>query len=191
MELIGIVKHVQIQRSPLKIGSPRVYSTAPIKLVDALRLTPRGGIGLMDDGTEIIDVHHVDHRESRNRGNANGISVNFTGHYDQMRARFGSHLVDGCAGESILVESSRIWTLAELGERLAVEHRHNGAIIFLDDLLDAPPCIEFSRFASSEQAPEIIKTTLQFLDNGMRGFYATVNSHAGSVVRAGDKLYIP
>lgn len=191
MQRIGIVRHVQIQRSPLKTGSPRIYSTTPIKRVDGLRLTPRGVMGLMDDGAEIMDVHHVDHRQSRNRGNANGISINFTGHYAQMRARFGPHLVDGCAGENILIECERIWTLAELGGRLALEHADNGAITYLVDILDAPPCVEFSRFASNAQSPETIKAALQFLDHGMRGFYVTANNSTGLIVRPGDKLYIP
>jgi hypothetical protein len=99
MQLIGVIKQVQIQRDNLKLGQPpdRTYHTAPLLVVDALRLTDRGVLGQTDDGGSIIDVHHMDHPGSRNRDNANGISFNITGHYAHMRTHFGNHMLDGAA----------------------------------------------------------------------------------------------
>jgi len=72
MRYVGTIKQVQIQRSPLKTGdsASRVYHPAPLLVVDALRLTSFGAYGLNGDGAEIMDVHHVNHRQSRNNGNA-------------------------------------------------------------------------------------------------------------------------
>ena len=57
----------------------------------------------------------------------------------------------------------------------------------------ATPCIEFSQFAINAQMPpsnELIKETLQFLNDGMRGFYATLpEMEELTVVQAGDILF--
>ena len=194
MREIGIVKQVQIQRSSLKIGERpyRVYSPDPLLVVEAIRVDPAGVIGLTSDGGEIIDVHNSHHPQTRNSG-VNAVSVGFTGHYHAMRTEYGAHLVDACAGENILVETDGIIKLAHLGKRLAFQNPHTDKICYLDDVIVAAPCVEFSHYArqSNLQAnplpPDLVKTTLQFLDDGMRGFYAGVRSPI--TIQAGDKVF--
>jgi MOSC domain-containing protein len=192
MHAIGLIKQVQVQRSSLKAGERpyRYYDPAQLLLVDGLLLSPRGVIGLTHDGEQIVDVHNADHPMSKNQKGVNGISIGFTSHYRAMRERFGPHLTDGCAGENILIETDDTFALGDLGERLAIQ-TGAGALVFLTSLLVAAPCVEFSRFAAGqgERLPaEALKATLQFLDDGRRGFYASLASEA--IVRAGDRLLV-
>ena len=145
MRVIGVIKQVQIQRASLKAGvRPHAYyDPAPLLTVGAALLTPGGVVGVADGGERIVDVHHGAHPASKSRQGSNGISIGFTGHYQAMRERFGAHVTDGIAGENILVESDGVWTLAELGQRLAIETAQ-GALIPLVDALVAAPCVEFS-----------------------------------------------
>jgi hypothetical protein len=195
MTVIGSIKQMQIQRASLKAGAKpyRYYDPAPLLAVDQALLTSGGVIGIADTGEQIVDVHHSDHPASKSRQCSNGISLGFTGHYQDMRERFGTHLADGSAGENILVESDRVWTLAELGSQLAIETAA-GALVRLSDLLVAAPCVEFSQFAAgqAERLPaEALKETLQFLDDGMRGFYARLQQGAeDALVRVGDRLVL-
>lgn len=190
MKKIGTIKRVQVQQASLKVGEKpnQRYDPAPLLVVDALHLAPAGVTGLMIDGSQIIDVHHTAHPGSRNRG-GNGVSIGFTSHYEAMRGEFGTHLVDGIAGENILVESDRRWRLDELGARLAFENRATGVLIYLDALMPAPPCVPFSQFALQAAAGgEAIKAALQFLHEGTRGFYAT--AHQPSSIQPGDFVYL-
>jgi MOSC domain len=142
---------------------------------------------VLADGTEIIDVHNVSHPQSRN-GGANGISVGFTAHYAAMRAHFGAHLSDGIAGENILVETASTIKLSDLGKRLVFQNQA-GTFVYLDNLLVAPPCEPFSRFALRQSPPveaATMKATLQFLDDGTRGFYAVPLS---GTIQSGDKVF--
>jgi hypothetical protein len=192
---IGRIKHVQVQRASLKAGERpyRYYDPTPLLAVDGLRLLPGGVVGLGAGGEQLIDVHNTEHPASKNQRGLNGISIGFTSHYQAMRERCGAHLTDGIAGENILVESDRAFTLADLGQRLAIQTAA-GALLYLEALIVAAPCIEFSQFASGlgeRLPPEALKTTLQFLDSGRRGFYATLaGAPADVVVRAGDRVYV-
>ena len=100
--------------------------------------------------------------------------------------------MDGCAGENILVEADDIITLADLGKQLAIQTQKPGELIYLTRLKVAAPCVEFSLFAASHgmalPAPQL-KETLQFLDGGKRGFYATVAGQSDEMlVQAGDRV---
>lgn len=193
MRLLGTITRLQIQRDNLKTGTApdRVFTTTPLLVVDALKLTPRGVFGQMMDGAEIIDVHHMDHPHSRNRGNENGISFNFTAHYDQIIKRFGKHISIGDAGENILIETTRSIEESDLGVRLAIKDPHSDRIIHLDGMRPAEPCVEFSYYVLNERAKgNIIKETLQFLDNGTRGFYATyTEKQKDPIIHVGDKVF--
>jgi hypothetical protein len=195
MNEIGIIKLIQVQRSSLKAGERpyRYYDPAPLLTVEGLRLSPDGVVGVAADGEGVIDVHNAGHPASKNQRGLNGISVGFTSHYQAMRERFGSHLTDGCAGENILVEADRTFSLGDLGDQLAIETA-GGAIVYLASLLVAAPCVEFSQFAAGQGErlpPEALKATLQFLDAGTRGFYARpVGDSANAVVRAGDRVFV-
>jgi hypothetical protein len=55
----------------------------------------------------------------------------------------------------------------------------------------ADPCVEFSQFALCEQiGGSVMRETLQFLGDGVRGFYATLSpDKALAMIRAGDRIY--
>src|SRR4051812_40755371 len=117
MQEIGLIKLVQLQRSSLKQGQrpQRYYDPAPLLVVDRLLLAPPGISAVSVNGEPIIDIHHADHPETKNSQGKNGISFGFTSHYRAMRECYGAHLPDGCAGENILIESDRVWSLDKLG----------------------------------------------------------------------------
>jgi hypothetical protein len=194
MREIGRVKLIQVQRSPLKVGERpyRYYDPAPLLMVEELLLSAGGTIGLTTHGERVVDVHHAEHPRSKNQQGLNGISIGFTSHYRAMRERFGPHLTDGCAGENILIESDQAFALSDLGDLLAIQTA-DGALVELVHILVAAPCVEFSRFATgqAERLPaEALKVALQFLDQGMRGFYAgLLAGSTEAIVRAGDRVF--
>src|SRR5437868_14763745 len=102
MREIGLIKHVQLQRSSLKQGQrPQCYyDPAPLLVVERLRLAAGGVSAVSVNGEPIIDVHHAGHPETKNRLGTNSISIGFTSHYRAMRDRYGAHLADGCAVEN-------------------------------------------------------------------------------------------
>ena len=54
----------------------------------------------------------------------------------------------------------------------------------------APPCVEFSGYASRSREPEVIKGTLQFLGDGLRGFYCTLSNSAPVTIYVGDLVLV-
>ncbi len=192
MHFIGRVKQVQIQRSSLKVGErpQQCYDPSPLLVVSRLLLTKRGPIGITSDGERIIDVHHADHPASRYRGE-NGISLGFTTHYQSMRTRFGPHLQDGIAGESILIEDDgREFRLDELAEGVAIKVASD-QLVLLAEIEVAAPCTPFSQFAAGDTlSKQGLKETLQFLHYGRRGFYATLaHKQQEAEVQAGYSVY--
>ena len=188
MELIGTVVRLQVQRSRLKPGprSTRVYDPTPLLEVPELELEPRGVVGLVD-GQRVQDVHHADHPDSRSRG-LNGLSLLPRAHYSRLRARFGDHLVDGVAGESLLLETAGPWTLADLTGDLVLETA-DGGLLGLADPAVAAPCVEFTRFCLRRKpgrVDEELTAALGELDSGARGFYLTATGTGR--VRAGASL---
>ena len=175
MELIGTVVRLQVQRSRLKPGpkATRVFDPSPLREVDALELGPSGVTGHVD-GEVLLDVHHADHPDTRFRG-VNGLSLLPRAHYDLLRSRFGEHLVDGVAGESLLLDTDGPWGLDALDGPLVLETA--GGRLELVDGQPAPPCVEFSRFCLGRGPggpdDEELVAALDALDRGLRGFYAT------------------
>ncbi|MFL5448360.1 MAG: hypothetical protein ACJ8AX_07420 [Gemmatimonadales bacterium] len=193
MRLIGTIVRLQVQESSLKVGDkPRRYDPAPIRSVPAMRVSPAGVVGLAENGESILDVHHHDHPASKNRGGENGISLGFTGHYREMRQRFGQHLTDGIAGENILIESDRQFVVEELAAGVVVEG-NGGRQLELRPVIVAAPCVEFSRYAlkfPDGTRPDVTVTeALRFLDAGMRGFYATYEGEP-AVVEIGARVFL-
>ena len=183
MELIGTVVRLQVQRSRLKPGprSTRVYDPAPLLEVPELEVEPRGVVGLVD-GRRVQDVHHADHPDSRHRG-LNGLSLLPRAHYSQLRARFGDHLADGVAGESLLLETEGPWTLTDLRGDLVLETVEGGLLALADPAV-AAPCVEFTRFCLGRQPGRVddeVAGALAELDDGARGFYLTATG-TGRVV---------
>ena len=195
MRDIGRITLLQIQRSSLTMGKrlETYYDPTPLLAVKSLRLTPQGVFGRNDDGTEIIDLHHIEHPDSHNSRGVNGVSFGFTSHYASMREAYGDHLVDGSAGENILIEADEVLQLQDLGGRLAIQLQKTGIFVYLTALKVATPCIEFSQYAANHGKPlpaDKLKAALQFLDKGRRGFYATVeDSPEEMVVQIGDRVF--
>lgn len=192
MELIGTVTRLQIQESSLKVGNPRRYDPSPLRAVSSLRITTPGVAAFNSDGNLIVDVHHRDHHSSKNRSGENGISFGFTTHYHAMRDRFGPHLVDGIAAENILIENKRDFTEADLSRGVVIAGE-GGRRLSLNQVIVAAPCVEFTRFAlrfADDARPNTSVTrALQFLHNGMRGFYATYDDQP-SDIRIGDRVFL-
>jgi hypothetical protein len=178
VEFIGTVVRLQVQTASLKVdGKPRRYDPAPLRVFPAVRVTPAGVLGVAEDGDTVVDVHHADHPLSKNRAGTNGISLGFTAHYAAMRARFGDHLGDGIAGENVLIESPRRFEEDDLARGVVIVGS-DGARLTLRPVVVAAPCVEFARFAArfpdDARSDATITAALQFLDGGMRGFYAAM-----------------
>jgi len=173
MHLIGTIVRLQIQRSPLKTGEKpnRVYDPAPLLTVDRLAVSSDGTLGLDGERGWIVDVHHRAHPDTRNSDGRHGISIGFTSHYDAMRRRFGERIDAGCAGENIIVETPRRYALEDLQSGLVVLGPDGGEILRLTTLDVAHPCRPFTGWALGRRVDsEVLKSHLQFLDGGMRGF---------------------
>lgn len=189
MRLLGTIVRLQYQCDHLKFEGPhgRRFSPANIVPVEELTFTPHGVMA----GSALeprYDAHHTHHPRSRNRGD-NGVSIGFTGHYVAMRERLGERLVEGIAGENILIEREDIFTEADLAGGLVVE-TIDGPIGIVA-IKVAAPCVEFSRYAidfPDEAKPDrSVTETVQFLHQGMRGFYATMEATA--TIRVGGRVY--
>lgn len=194
MQRIGTIKFVQIQQESLKEHLPdgsRAYNPLPLLRLNRIKLTVDGVIGITDSGDEIIDVHNTRHPNSRYRGD-NPISMGFTSHYDKMRDELGDHLTDGIAGESIIVDCDTIYTPDVLNHQIVIKDETQGSMIYLNEVIPAPPCEPFSRFARARQlSPPETKATLQFLSHGTRGFYMKLEgSPDNTLIQTGDSVYL-
>ncbi len=191
---IGRIVRLQVQTAHLKRGEQprRWYDPTPIVATRSLRLDDGGVTGIDEDATLHHDVHHRDHPIARHRGD-NGVSVGFTGHYAAMRDRFEDHLHDGIAGENILIEADSVFTPESLGGTLLVETASGMARI--EQVIVATPCVEFTKFClrwpRDAKPDRTVTDALRFLDNGLRGFYATFDatSSATTEIRIGDMVY--
>ncbi len=196
MREIGRIKQVQVQRSSLKVKSSKFkyYDPTPLLVVESIEVTPNGVFGITTNRERVIDVHHRNHPMTHNRHRTNGVSLGFTSHYKTIRTQFGEHLVDGCAGENILIETDAIITLSDLGNRLAIQSEETGQFVYLTKFKVATPCVEFSQYAANHGLPLAaapLKATLQFLHHGRRGFYAAAEGKETPVlVKAGDRVFV-
>ena len=189
MEILGTVARLQVQRSRLKPGprGARTYDPAPLLAVTALEIGPRGAVGLTDAG-RVVDVHHADHPDTRNAALRNGLSLLPRAHYDRLRARYGPHLADGVAGESLLLDTAGPWRIEDLTGELLLETDEGS--VTLNQVVVAEPCVEFTRWvlglpAAAGTPPEVL-AGLADLGAGARGFYAVVTG--SGTVRAGARL---
>lgn len=194
---IGKIIRLQIQVKGLKVGEKpyRTYDTKSILSAPQLEVTAKGAQAIMPNGYTTIDVHHADHPDSKSMGD-NAISIGFTANYRSMRDRFGNHMWDGCAGENILIETDRSISLDVLARGLAFQLGSSDDYLWLGKIKVALPCVEFSRYSAkmphAERDTATIKETLQFLDNGMRGYYSIpTNGDKVLIVSVGDRVYLP
>ena len=191
MQRIGDIEFVQIQRESLKVADDgrHDYDPAALLKVAKIEVTTQGVMGITAADERLIDVHHTDHPRSRNRAD-NFLSIGFTSHYGAMRDKLRDDLIDGVAGENIIVRCEDIITSEMTGNTLMIETQ-TGQQIKLVDVIPAPPCEPFSRFATGRNALSAheMKTTLQFLSDGTRGFYMRLQDNTPVVIQAGDVLY--
>nr|AKQ04658.1 hypothetical protein [uncultured Gemmatimonadetes bacterium Rifle_16ft_4_minimus_7] len=188
--IIGPIVQLQIHLGPLKVGEKgaKRYVTDPITVLERLRVSPDGVVGL-HGGEEVLDAHHRAHTLRKNEDGMHGVSVGFTSHYRAMQQRFGEHMRVGCAGENLIVEASRRVEPAEVGAGFVIldsAGREKGRLV---DLVVAHPCKPFTGFAHRDEAvpPGVFQESLQFLDGGTRGFYCTWAGQP-AVLRLGDRL---
>lgn len=194
MQLLGPIVKLQVQRSSLKVAAPlgKRYDPSPLAPVTTLRLMADGVVGVgSPDEPSVVDVHHRDHPATKNLRGINGVSVGFTSHYAAMRDRFGACLVDGIAGENILVRTDERVDEASLAQGLVIETQ-SGQRLQLHAVRVAEPCLEFTRFALGytevDRTDGPVTEGLRFLRAGTRGFYASFAGPAG-LVRPGDHVF--
>lgn len=198
---LGTVSLVQLQPRGLIIDvsgpSPfrSFYDASRRVEVDRLEITPRGIEATLPTGERVLDIHHLDHPDKA-YGDDDLVCVGFSAHYAAMRAAFGNHLVDGVAGENVLIDySEEVWP-EDLGRALAIENQDTGEVATLEMASFAAPCVEFSRFCAQRQHDEIpahkLGEILRFLGNGRRGFLLVLDdAHDVVTVRPGDKVFLP
>ena len=190
---LGRIARLQIQlKSPISGERPnRVYDPSPesVIAVEEMTLTPLGALVRLPDGVTMLDIHHAHHPSTKNDDNTNALSVNFTSHYDLMRAEFGGHLWDGSAGENILVETLSRVQLESLANGLAIQPR-GGEPVWLCQVLMAHPCRPFSGFVMGG-TEATVKSALQFLDHGMRGYYCALAQEQPVTIAVGDTVLVP
>jgi hypothetical protein len=192
---LGKIKLVQLQPSGLIIETPSGYFYDASRRVEVnqLWITAKGIEATTPGGKQLFDIHHLDHPDKA-YDDDDLICIGFTSHYDAMRAYFGDHMVDGIAGENIIIEyDQEVWE-ADLGKQIAIENAETGQMTIMDLVSFAAPCDEFSHFAALSQherlpAPEL-KATLQFLNKGRRGFLLVMQEgQAAATVRPGDQVF--
>ena len=191
MRTIGTITRLQIQRGSLKRGEKptRVYDPSPLLSVPALNVTPDGALGSSPDGGWLVDVHHRDHPQTKNEDGLHGISLGFTSHYSEMRKHFGDKITIGCAGENIIATAEQRFGYEDLANGVVILSPEGQERVRLKILQVAHPCRPFTGWALGKQVePEELKKHLQFLDDGMRGFYC-VGEGIGTVA-IGDQVAV-
>ena len=191
MRFLGEITRLQIQRSSLTIGSgpTRYFDPAALLVVEEMFLTPGGACAPAPGGGCLVDVHNAAHPFTRSRGE-NTLCFGFSFHYDALRARFGESFTFGCAAENIIIDgpTPRI-TPADVAAGLVIETSDGPAT--LAKVIAAPPCMPFANFALRDPAAstDAIKSALQFMDQGMRGFYCNFAGPKTVTIRVGAKVY--
>ncbi len=196
---VGQVKIVQLQPNGLFIDDEKTatgYFYDPSRLVEVqqLTITPLGIETITPDGERVLDIHHISHPD-KEYDDDDLVSIGFTSHYVRMRENFGEHLIDGIAGENIIVAfDEEIW-LNDLGGKIGLKNQDTGTITTFQMQSQADPCREFSSFALGSQYEKhpaaTLKKALQFLGNGRRGFLFVMDEgQEPANVRVGDKLLV-
>jgi len=196
MRELGKIKLVQLQPSGLIIKTPlgKFYDASRRLEVERLLITPQGIEATTSDGQQVLDIHHMNHPEKA-YGDDDLISIGFTSHYKAMRAQFGEHMIDGIAGENIIIKyDDEVWT-EDIGDQIAIENIETGRRTILDLECFAAPCSEFSHFAAQSQHERLpaaeLKSTLQFLNDGRRGFlFVLREGQDPAIVQPGDRIFV-
>jgi hypothetical protein len=196
LQELGKVTLVQLQPSGLIIETPSgsFYDVSRRLVVDQLAITSLGIEAYTPDGQRVLDIHHISHPDKAYDNN-DLVCIGFSSHYAAMRDRFGEHMVDGVAGENIIIEcDEEIWP-ADLGRGIAIENQETGQLAILDLVSFAAPCDEFSHFVNGSQQERlpagVLKDSLQFLGNGRRGYLLLLrDGQEPATVRPGDAVFV-
>lgn len=191
MTPLGPIVHLQIQRASLKVGEKpnRVYDPSPLLPVDALTLTPSGAEARLADGRVLLDVHNAQHPETKNVEGENALSVGFTHHYTLIRGQFGEQVALGCGGENIIIDIQRQVALPEVAAGLVLQTA-DGLRVPLEQVRVAAPCRPFAGYLLGRVVDgETLKASVQFLHNGIRGYYLRLAQPAPVTIRLGDQLF--
>ena len=143
----------------------------------------------MPDGATRLDIHHAHHPQTRFNGD-NPLSVGFTSHYALMRAEYGGHLANGCAGENILVETQERVTLVMAARGLVIRPANGGELVWLREMQVALPCRPFSGYVMGLTEASV-KEALQFLNDGMRGYYCALAEPEVATIAVNDEVLLP
>ena len=193
---LGTVKMVQLQPSGLIINTPSgsFYDASRRVEVDSIQITTQGIEATIPNGKKVLDIHHINHPD-KEYDDDDLVSIGFTSHYEAMRDRFGEHMVDGIAGENIIIDYGQEVWMNDLGQRIAIENKDTGqkALFYMESF--ASPCSEFSHFAANSQNERLpaaeLKANLQFLNKGRRGFLLGLCDGQKTVtVQPGDKVFV-
>jgi len=187
----GIVR-LQVQSEPLKTGKAplRQYDPSAIESVHRLEVTPSGVAGLAEQLGSVLDVHHTDHPMSRDRKGTAGLTLMGTGDYVRLQERYGNHLTEGIAGETILLDAPQGLAGLDLPTAITV-HTRRGPLQ-LTRVRVADPCVEFSRFCL-RQPPEAtvnedVEQALIDQAGGARGYRAA--AAAFGTIGLGDQVEV-
>jgi hypothetical protein len=188
---LGRIVRLQIQPAPLKLGEKpnRRYDPSALRGVSELTLTREGATARTPEGETVLDIHHARHPHTRNHANTNPLSIGFSAHYDLMRAEYGEQLWTGCAGETIIVENLQRIKLDDVAAGIAIVPQNGGAAVWLTSVAVARPCLPFSGYVLGG-TEALVKTTLQFLDDGLRGFYCALEQDAPAPIAVGDNVFV-
>lgn len=191
-EPLGTVGRLQVQREPLKPhrGATRAYEPDKIVAVEAIRVTPRGVVGVRSHEPDILDVHHGDHPRTRDRRGDRGVSLMSDADYRWLRSRFGDHLTDGIAGETITLTGGPELRRRDLSAGVLVDTA-DGMVGFTQVHV-AAPCVEFTRYvlrrSPDTEVDDTITATLDLLDHGARGFVAA--TAGDGIIAVGDRVFL-
>lgn len=196
----GEVSLVQLQPNGLIIDAPEpspirsFYDAGRRVVVNRLEISPRGIEADLVSGERVMDIHHLDHPDKA-YDDDDLVCIGFTAHYAAMRSEFGEHMVDGIAGENILIDHpDEVW-LENLGERLGIQDQVTGEVAEFEMVGVAEPCVEFSRFCAQRPLEKMpgrrLGEILRFLGRGRRGYLLVLSGSIDTVtVRPGDKVFV-
>jgi len=163
------------------------YDPGPLIQVEEASIARAGMLG-WTGAAWVVDKHHEVWPEP---GPQRPLSVGFTSHYAKMRDRYWDISL-GAAGENIVVNTDRVMTLEDLGERMIVRGEGREAVLL--PVKVAKPCLQFSSYM--RRLPEVgshadLAADMAFLGQGTRGFIVTMDENGDPVrIRVGDEVLI-
>ncbi|CAN5908382.1 hypothetical protein BH23ACT10_BH23ACT10_28790 [soil metagenome] len=189
---MGTVGRLQVQREPLKQGlaAQRAYDPAHLVEVSSVRVDRSGAIGVHPQRPNVVDVHNTRHPQTRDSDGDRGVSLMSDADYRWLRDRYGEHLTDGIAGETITLFNGPALRGRDLGRGVLIAT--DGGMVTLTDVRVAAPCVEFVRYVLRRRpgtpVDETVRATLQELDHGARGYVAVAATDA--TISIGDHVFL-